>query len=236
MLTRALGSKNSRKTRQTKKTRKTGGGKGAKPGTAKSIAAAKAAKAAKEAAAADPYASAGAEGAGAGGEAAAPPATLADACLEKSMAVIQRLEKNWSTMREDQRETRLIMVKSIDGYDRKDGQFYITAWCLPSPEQITADPRVPISFKVVVGVPFIKHPGQDKAKITCRDLLKEGAAILTTQREGGLVSHKSVVTHMGSLQVSEDVKRHYQDLIAVFPDEMKKEWIAAGKLKAYTRW
>jgi hypothetical protein len=98
------------------------------------------------------------------------------------------------------------------------------------------DPKVPVSFKVVVGAPFIKHPGEKKARIACPDLLKPGAAILVTMREGGLVSHKTVVGHVGAHQVARNVMKHYFDLIAVFPEEVKAAWLAAGKLKASSRW
>lgn len=226
------------------KTRKVGvkgGGKGHKPGMPKHAATSKAARASAAAAAGGE----GAEeknnsGAGAGAAAGAAGAVAtrqgrASLCLEKSLQVIHSLEESWKDMVESQRETRIIMVKSIDGL-KEDGQFYITAWSLPSPEQTVHDPKVPIRFPVVVGAPFIKHPGEKKAKIACPELLKEGAAILVTVRQGRLVGYKEVVAYAGKHQVSQDVMKNYFDLIAVFPDDLKKEWLESGKLKASTRW
>lgn len=217
--------------------RRSGGGKGAKggpkPGTAKYMAI----KAAEKAGAA------GGENASRPAAAAAAPAAKVPApelCVQHSMKVITDLEKAFEEYRPDQRERKLIMIKSIDGegdgYNRKDGQFYITAWALPSPDTVGLDPKVPVSFKVVVGAPFIKHPGQDKARIACPDLIKPKAAILITQSEGGLVNRKEVAGHVGSHQVLRNVMKSYYDLTAVFPEEVKKEWLESGKLKASTRW
>lgn len=189
--------------------------------------------------AAEKSGAAGGEGAGAAAPAASAKVPAAEQCVQQSMRIISDLEESWKEVRADQREKRLIMIKSVDGEGdglQKDGQFYITAWALPSPDTAAVDPKVPVSFQVVVGAPFIKHPGEKKARIACPELLKPKAAILVTMRDGALVSHKSVVGHMGSHQVTRDVMKHYYDLIAVFPDEVKAAWLESGKLKASSRW
>jgi hypothetical protein len=223
-ITRSLKRKSTRSQR--------GGGKGLKPGQGQKKLAKEAAE--KAAAAAGAAGGAGGEGAGA---APAPVAaeTAAARCERISREVCAATEKRWSETREDQRETRMITVTSIDGL-QDDGQFQISVAYMVPPDQAMYAQGTRLIRPVIVGRDFLKHPGEKKARVACPDLLKVGAYVLVKSGEGRLHDFTSVVGHFRGHQVTRDVAKTYQDLAAVIPPDIASRWEAEGKLKAVTRW
>lgn len=227
-----------------------GGGKGLKPGQGQKKLAKEAAE--KAAAAAGAAGGAGGEGAGAvrapaaadfTAGAAHPSAsgkpfaaeTAAARCERISREVCAATEKLWSEIREDQRETRMITVTSIDG-QQEDGQFQISVAYIVPPDQVMYAQGTRLIRPVIVGRDFLKHPGEKKARVACPDLLKVGAYVLLKSGEGRLHDYTSVVGHFRGHQVTRNVAKTYQDLAAVIPPDVATRWEAEGKLKAVTRW
>lgn len=88
----------------------------------------------------------------------------------------------------------------------------------------------------MVGVDFLKHPGEKKARVACPDLLKIGAYVLIKLGEGQLYNYTTGMGFYRGVQVTRNVSKTYYDLAAVIPPDVAERWISEGKLLAVSRW
>jgi hypothetical protein len=115
-------------------------------------------------------------------------------------------------------------ITAIDGMD-KDGQFYVTASI--SITGAGGGASAPITRRMVVPPPFLKNPGEKKAKINCPDLIKVGAVIFYHHRAGDLIACRKEI-QVGRWH-GEEVHHHiYNEIAAVLSEEQEKEWAIRG--------
>jgi hypothetical protein len=141
--------------------------------------------------------------------------------IEKNTEVVEVLK---ARQMESGTSINPLRITAIDGMD-KDGQFYVTATV--SVPGAAGGASASVTRRVVVPPPFLKNPGEKKAKINCPDLIKVGAVIFHGHRVGDLVSNRQIC-QVGRF-VGEIVHNHiYDEIAAVLSEEQEREWAIRG--------
>ena len=142
--------------------------------------------------------------------------------IEKNTELVEVLK---ARQMESGKPINPLRITAIDGMD-KDGQFYVTV-AVSVPGGGGGAASAPVAHRVVVPPPFLKNPGEKKAKINCPDLIKVGAVIFRQERVGDLVASRQ--TCQVGVFVGEIVHHHiYIEIAAVLSEEQEKEWAIRG--------
>jgi hypothetical protein len=145
------------------------------------------------------------------------------AALERISATVEEMQAALMAKGEAVSAVRITEINGVD----KDGQFYVTVntGCGGG-----GGARADATRRVVIPPAFLKNPGEKKAKISCPELIKVGAAIFYNWRSGDLVASRQIC-HVGRWS-GEIVHNHiYADLSAVLSEEKEREWAIRGILK-----